>query len=89
MPGRAQAFHIVAMGTSCRWSDGTAGKHVNQVGTFPANHGRDAGRPSLLKALHRSYPLPTSAGMTAHKVDSVWMPSYESNQRSNNHNKSL
>jgi hypothetical protein len=27
--------------------------------------------------------------MTAHKVDSVWMPSYESNQRSNNHNKSL
>jgi len=39
MSGQARASHIVAMGTSYRGAMRTAGKHVNQVGTFPADRG--------------------------------------------------
>jgi len=34
MPGRDQAFHIVAMGTSCRWSDGDSRQTCESSGDF-------------------------------------------------------
>ncbi len=58
-------------------------------GLFLPTVGSNAGRPSFLTASHGSEPSPTSTGMTAHKVESVWKPSYESNQRSNNTTTSL
>jgi len=63
---------------------------VNQVGTFPADRGLQCRQIVSFDGIAGgSKPLLASTGMRAHKVDSVWMLNYESNQRSNNHNKSL
>jgi hypothetical protein len=50
---------------------------------------RDAATPPVLTALALIPSVAGKCGHDDHKVDSMWMPSYESNQRSKKHNKSL
>src|SRR5262245_39549630 len=76
-------------GQHSRHLSGTRGKCESPLDFTATNQPGVSDKSHFVGRFKRTAFTPNSHGITWPDVDSMWTPMYESNQRCNNHNKSL